>query len=180
MEWLKNHRTLVLFEGVLFTLLGIIAVAMPGIFTLSTELFIGWLLLFGGGIQLYRTFKSRHSSGFLGSLVVSLLYLIFGFLFVAFPIAGVLSLTLLLTLFFIAEGIGKIILGFEYRAFRSWGWFLLNGILSLIIAYIIWSGWPGTAFWVIGLLVGINMIFFGLSLIFLGSSIPKDETPNTP
>lgn len=172
MEWLQNHRYLVLFEGILFTLLGLIAVALPGVSTLSAELFIGWLLVFGGIIQLYRTFKGRHAPGFIGSLLISIAYLIFGILLVAFPIAGVLSLTALLTFFFIAEGIAKIILGIQFRSFHQWGWFLLNGILALVIAYIIWSGWPGTAFWVLGLLVGINMIFFGISLMFLGWTIP--------
>lgn len=175
MEWLQNNRYLLLFEGVVFTLLGFIAIALPGISTLSTELFIGWLLIFAGAVQLYRTIKSRHAPGFLGSLLISLLYIVFGILLLVFPIAGILSLTVLLTIFFIAEGIAKIILGIQLRPFRRWGWFLLNGILALIIAYIIWSGWPGTAFWVLGLLVGINMIFFGISLMFLAWGIPRIE-----
>lgn len=175
MEWLQNHRYLLLFEGIVFILLGFIAIALPGISTLSTELFIGWLLIFAGAVQLYRTIKARHAPGFIGSLLISLLYIIFGILLILFPIAGILSLTVLLTIFFIAEGIAKIILGFQLRPFRRWGWFLLNGVLALIIAYIIWAGWPGTAFWVLGLLVGINMIFFGISLMFLAWGIPRIE-----
>ncbi len=176
MEWLQSHRYLLLFEGIIFTLLGFIAVALPGISTLSTELFIGWLLIFAGVVQLYRTIKTRQAPGFIGSLLTSLLYVIFGILLISFPIAGIFSLTVILTIFFIAEGLAKIILGFQLRPFRRWGWFLLNGVLALIIAYIIWSGWPGTAFWVLGLLVGINMIFFGMSLIFLAWGIPRLET----
>jgi uncharacterized membrane protein HdeD (DUF308 family) len=174
MDWLQNNRNLLIFEGVVFALLGFFAVAVPGISTLGTELFIGWLLIFGGTLQLFRTFKGRYQApGFLGSLLTGLMYLIFGILLVLFPLAGVLSLTILLTLFFIATGIAKIILGVQLRPFRRWGWFLLNGILALIIAFIIWSGWPGTAFWVLGLLVGINMIFFGISLIVLALGLPR-------
>lgn len=173
MEGFQNHRYLLLFEGIIFTLLGFIAIALPGISTLSAELFIGWLLIFGGAIQLYRTLKARHAPGFIGSLLSSILYLVFGVLLIAFPIAGIFSLTILLTLFFIAEGIAKIILGFQLRPFSQWGWFILNGVLALVIAYIIWSGWPGSAFWVLGLLVGINMIFFGISLMFLAWGIPR-------
>ena len=176
MEWLQNNRYLFLFEGIIFTLLGMIAIALPGVSTLSTELFIGWLLLFGGSVQLYRTIKSRKAPGFLGSLLMSVLYLVFGILLIAFPIAGILSLTLLLTLFFMAEGIAKIILGFQLRPFPQWGWFLINGFVALAMAYIIWSGWPGSAFWVLGLLVGINMIFFGISLIFLAWGLPKIDS----
>lgn len=167
MSWIQNHRYWLLFEGIAFALLGIFAIALPVVSTLGSELFIGWLFLFGGIVQLVRTFKVRHARGFLGTLLSGILYLVFGVLLLLFPIAGILSLTFLLTIFFIAEGVAKIILGFQLRPLRRWGWFVLNGILALIIAYIIWSGWPGTAYWVLGLLVGINMLFFGLSLIFL-------------
>lgn len=179
MEALRNHRNLLLFEGVIFVILGFLAVALPGISTLSAELFIGWLLVFGGAVQLYRAIQGRHAPGFIGSLLTSLLYLIFGILLVLYPVAGIFSLTILLIIFFIAEGIAKIILGLQLRPFRRWGWFLLNGVLALIMAFIIWAGWPGTAFWVLGLLVGINMIFFGLSLIFLALGIPRIDANKT-
>jgi len=175
-EWLQNHRYLLFFEGLIFTLLGFIAVALPGISTLSSELFIGWLLIIAGVAQLFRIFKSRHVPGFWGSLLTGILYLIFGILLLIFPVAGVFSLTALLIVFFIAEGIAKIILSFQLRPLRNWGWLLLNGVLALVIAYIIWSGWPGSAFWVLGILVGINMIFFGISLMFLSWGIPHIES----
>lgn len=175
MAQLQNHRFLMIFEGILFVILGFFAVVLPGISTLSTELFIGWLLVFGGSFQLYRTFKARHAPGFVGSLLSSTLYILFGLLLLLFPVAGILSLTAVLTIFFMAEGVAKIILSFQLRPFKKWGWLLLNGILALILAYIIWSGWPGTAYWVLGLLVGINMIFFGTSLIVLSLSLPKSE-----
>lgn len=178
MDIFQNHRKLMIFEGVIFTLLGFLAVALPGISTLSTELFIGWLLIFGGAVQLFRTFQGRKEEGFIGSLLTSCLYIIFGVLLILFPAAGILSLTVLITIFFIAEGIAKIILGFQLRPSTSWAWFIINGILALIMAFIIWKGWPGTAYWVLGLLVGINMIFFGISLIVLASGTPRiDEKP---
>lgn len=173
MDLFQNHRKLMIFEGVIFTLLGFIAVALPGISTLSTELFIGWLLIFGGVVQLYRTFQGRHEPGFIGSLLSGFLYTIFGILLILFPVAGILSLTVLITLFFIAEGVAKIFLGIQLRPSPWWGWFIINGVLALIMAFIIWKGWPGTAYWVLGLLVGINMIFFGISLIILASGKPR-------
>ncbi|WP_068470969.1 HdeD family acid-resistance protein [Candidatus Protochlamydia phocaeensis] len=175
-DLLQKSRNLLLIEGILFALLGFLAVAMPGISTLSTELFIGWLILFGGIFQAYRTFIARQAPGFWGSLLTSILYIIFGLLMVIFPVAGIISLTLLLIFFFALEGIAKIILGFQLKPFRRWGWFILNGVLALAMAVIIWAGWPGTAFWALGLLVGINMIFFGISLVFLALGIPKVKT----
>lgn len=167
-------RTLLIVEGVIFTILGFLAVALPGISTLSVELFIGWLLVFAGAVQLFRTLKAgRQATGFVGTLLTSILYIIFGILLLVFPVQGILSLTFLLSLFFIVEGIAKIVLGFQLRPVPRWGWFILNGILALIMAFIILVGWPGTAFWILGLLVGINMIFFGISLIFLGVATPR-------
>lgn len=176
-DYVQNNRNLLLIEGVLFAILGFIAIAIPGISTLSAELFIGWLIFFGGLIQMYRTWKTRHESGFWGSLIVSLLYILFGILLLIYPIAGVISLTLLMMFFFLFEGVAKIVMGFQLRPLRRWGWFILNGVLSLIMAAIIWMGWPGTAFWVLGLLVGVNLLFFGLSLAFLALGIPNiDKT----
>lgn len=174
MEWIQKNRALLIFEGVIFSILGVLAAALPGLSTLSVELFIGWLLIFGGVFQIYRTFKAgSHSRGFVGSLLTGLLYVVFGVLLILFPVAGMYSLTVLLTLFFLAEGVAKMILGFQLRPSPRWWWFVLNGILALIMAFIIWAGWPGTAFWVLGLLVGINMLFFGISLILLALGTPK-------
>jgi uncharacterized membrane protein HdeD (DUF308 family) len=179
MEVLSKNRNLLIFEGIVFLLLGILAVALPGISTLSMELFIGWLLLIGGVVQAYRSIKARHADGFVGSLLMSLIYIVFGLLLLVYPLAGIISLTLLLTFFFIVDGISKIILGIQMRSSSSWGWFIFSGIISLAMAYIIFAGWPGTAFWVLGLLVGINMIFFGLSLLTFTAAIPK-TTPEEP
>lgn len=176
MEGSQTNRNLLLFEGIVFILLGFLAIALPRISTLSVDLFIGWLFIFGGIVQLYRTFKGRPEGvGFTGSLLTGLMYLIFGLLLIIFPIAGIFSLTILLTLFFVLEGSAKIVLGVQLRSSPShlWGWFILNGILALIMAMIIWAGWPGTVFWVLGLLAGINMIFFGISLIFLALATPQ-------
>ena len=80
--------------------------------------------------------------------------------------AGVLTLTMVLVAFFIIEGIASIIGAIEHRQhLRSWGWVLFSGVIDLLLAYLIWAGWPSSASWAIGLLVGINMIFLGLSLV---------------
>ncbi|WP_042278862.1 HdeD family acid-resistance protein [Candidatus Protochlamydia sp. R18] len=173
LEFIQKNRTLLIIEGFLFALLGIIAIALPGISTLSTELFIGWFILLGGVIQTYRAFQSYREKGFWASFVVSLMYLLFGILLLIDPSAGVISLTILLMLFFIFEGVAKIIMGFQLKSTNSWIWFIFSGVLSLMMAGIIWMGWPETAFWVLGLLVGINLLFFGLSLTFLALGITK-------
>jgi uncharacterized membrane protein HdeD (DUF308 family) len=168
MEMTKNIRRFFIWEGIFFIILGTLAVLLPVAFTFGVGFFIGWILLLSGIIQGFRTFKTRHSPGFWPSLLSALLSIVMGILLLVYPVEGVLSLTLLLTIFFAIEGIMKIVLSFNLRPFKRWGWLFVSGLISLAMAFIIWSGWPGTALWVIGLLVGINMIFLGFSQLFIG------------
>lgn len=170
MDKIQNIRGVLLFEGILFILLGMAAIAVPGIFTLGIELLLGWIFLIGGVIQLYRSFKSRNGSGFVPSILTALFYIIFGVLLLAFPITGIVSLTILISAAFLIDGLGKTALAIQARPFEGWGWILFSGLLSLAMALIIISGLPGTAAWVIGLLVGINMLFFGFSLLAIRSA----------
>lgn len=174
MDALRHNRGVVLVEGILFTILGVLAVAAPVVSTLATELFIGWLLIIAGIVQGYRTFKERQTDGFYISLFSAIVNLVLGVLLLVYPVAGMVSLTLLLTFYFILEGIAKIVLGFQTQTTPKWGWIIFSGVLSLLMAFLIYQGWPSTAFWVIGLLVGINMIFFGIAMISLASAIPKE------
>jgi uncharacterized membrane protein HdeD (DUF308 family) len=90
---------------------------------------------------------------------------------VAYPIQGIITLTILLTFFFLWDGIAKLIISFQMKHTRAFAWLLISGILSLIIAGIIYSGWPGTATWVLGLLVGVNFLMQGISYIILSQTI---------
>lgn len=175
METLKQNRSLVLFEGIALVVLGVLAIALPVLFTFGIEQFLGWLFLFSGIIQGYRAFKTRESPGFWASLASALLAIIVGGLLLWKPMAGVLSLTILLTIAFFFEGIIKTWLAFSLRDFPNWGWLLLSGILALAMAAIIYAGWPGTAMWVLGLLVGINLLFYGYALLILYSQLKKEE-----
>jgi uncharacterized membrane protein HdeD (DUF308 family) len=104
--------------------------------------------------------------GFGWSMLSALLAVLLGLILIARPLAGVLTLTMVLIAFFILEGITAIVVAVQHREqLRSWGWVLFSGIVDLLLAYLIWAGWPSSADWAIGLLVGINMVFLGLSLL---------------
>lgn len=173
MAFIKSSRSAVLFEGFIFVILGILAIIAPIASTIATEIIVGWLLILGGCIQSYRSFKERENKGFYLSLISSILYIGIGIIFLLFPVLGIITLTLILIFFFLLEGIMKIILAFKVKPLYNWAWVLLSGIVSVIMGIIIWSGWPGTASWVLGLLIGINMLFLGSTLIALGYNIPK-------
>ena len=96
-----------------------------------------------------------------------MLALVVGVILIGWPVGGILSLTLVLIVFFLIEGIASIMFALEHRRQlpERWGWMLASGIIDLILAAVILMGLPGTAAWAIGLLVGINMVFGGIALI---------------
>jgi uncharacterized membrane protein HdeD (DUF308 family) len=104
--------------------------------------------------------------GFAWSMLTAVLAIVLGLILILRPLAGVLTLTMVLIAFFIVEGVASILAAIQHRQhLRSWGWLLFSGIVDLLLAYLIWAGWPSSADWAIGLLVGVNMLFFGLSLV---------------
>lgn len=167
MNFFEKYRAFFWVEGIALIFLGLVAIALPQITTLAIELFLGWLFLVGGIVQTARTFLSKDIPSFWPSLVSSVFSIVIGVLLLVFPISGILTLTILLTVFFLVEGVSKIVIAFQHREVSRWGWLAVSGVISLILASIIWSGWPGTATWVIGLMVGINMVFLGITLISL-------------
>ncbi|MBN9247115.1 HdeD family acid-resistance protein [Hyphomicrobium sp.] len=163
---LQAHWKLYLFEGIVLIILGIAAILIPQIATLTVELFIGWLLLFSGIAGLFTTFSIRPMPGFWWSLFSALIGIAAGLMLLFWPISGVISLTLVLIAFFILEGIASILFALEHRAELpgSWWAMLLSGIVDLVLAALIFLGLPSSAGWAIGLLVGINLIFGGCAL----------------
>jgi uncharacterized membrane protein HdeD (DUF308 family) len=162
---LRDHWVLFLVEGVVLVVLGFAAIAVPVIATLAVALFLGWLFLISGIVGLFTTFMMRNAPGFWWSLLSAVLALGAGLVLLAWPVSGAVSLTLVLIVFFVIEGVASIMLALEHRESGRWGWLLVSGIVDLILAGLILVGLPGTAAWALGLLVGINMMFGGASLI---------------
>jgi uncharacterized membrane protein HdeD (DUF308 family) len=160
------HWKLVLTQGIVMMVLGFLAVAEPNVATIAVGIFVGWLFFIGGIFRALSVWQSRGMPGFAWSLLTALLAIVLGLILIFRPLAGVLTLTMVLIAFFILEGITAIVLAVQHREhLRSWGWVLFSGIVDLLLAFLIWDGWPSSADWAIGLLVGINMLFFGLSLV---------------
>jgi uncharacterized membrane protein HdeD (DUF308 family) len=160
------HWKLFLAQGIVMMVLGFLAVAVPILATLAVEIFVGWLFFVAGLFRAVWVWRSRQTPGFAWSLLTAVLAIVLGLVLILRPLAGVLTLTMVLVVFFIIEGIASIIGAIEHRQhLRSWGWVLFSGIIDLLLAYLIWAGWPSSASWAIGLLVGINMLFLGLSLV---------------
>jgi uncharacterized membrane protein HdeD (DUF308 family) len=160
------HWKLVLVQGIVMMVLGFLAVAEPNVATIAVGIFVGWLFFIGGIFRAMSVWQSRGMPGFAWSLLTALLAIVLGLILIFRPLAGVLTLTMVLIAFFILEGITAIVLAVQHREHLwSWGWVLFSGIVDLLLAFLIWDGWPSSADWAIGLLVGVNMLFFGLSLV---------------
>ena len=164
---LHEHWVLFLIEGIILVVLGLIAIVVPPIATLAVELLFGWLFLLSGVVGLITTFWMRDAPGFWWSLLSGVLGIAAGIVLLVWPLSGVLSLTLVLIVFFSIEGIASVMYALEHKRELSgrWGFMLASGIIDLIIAAIILFGLPGSAAWALGLLVGINLAFGGAALI---------------
>lgn len=167
-EILKHKRSIIL-QGILFLILGVAALMIPVVFSLTFEWMVGWFFLIGGGIQLIRCIQSNGAPGYWWLILSSLFSMLFGVLLVFQPFEGVAALTLVIAVYFLAEGLVKIFFAFQLRAFTHWWWILFNGLCSLAIALIVFTGWPFTAMWFIGTLLGVYLIINGLSFILMAT-----------
>jgi uncharacterized membrane protein HdeD (DUF308 family) len=163
---MRAHWKFFLAEGIVMLVLGLIAIAVPEVASLAIAILIGWLFFIGGIFRTLSVLRHREMPGFAWSLLTAVLAIVLGLVLLFRPIAGVMTLTIALIVFFVIEGISAILLAIEHRRhLPSWGWILLSGLVDLLLAFLIWDGWPSSAGWAIGLLVGINMVFVGISLI---------------
>lgn len=165
----------VLFKGIIYLILGIVAMVVPKLFTLSVELVVGWLFLIGGVIQGVRAFQRRKTGDFASTLLLAAIYIVAGLFLLLDPSAGRITLTVLLIAFFIIEGLAKLLLSFQLRKLPFWGWLLFSGLVSLAIAGLIIAGWPSTTKWVLGFLVGINLVVLGISEISMGLGLHRHQ-----
>jgi len=178
-ETLRKFRLWFTIYGVILALLGIAAIVLPGVATLATSIFIGWILVVGGILGLISVFQAGTSApGFWWNLLTALLYLIAGGVLLWNPISAMFTLTIVLAAYLIATGIAKVLTAFHYRSRipQAWGWVLLSAIVDILLGLIIVAGLPGTAIWALGLLVGINLLFSGIALLVSAFYIPGPES----
>jgi uncharacterized membrane protein HdeD (DUF308 family) len=171
-ESLNARWGLLMFQGVVLVILGALAIAMPFLATIAVEIYVGWLFLIAGVIGLIGMFSAHHAAAFLWTLVTAALSLALGVLLLWKPIAGVETLTLALTAFFVAEGVFQIATSVAYRQALpgTWGWLLASGVCDLILVAIIVSSWPVSASWTLGLIAGVNLLTSGAAIIMAASA----------
>jgi uncharacterized membrane protein HdeD (DUF308 family) len=163
---IRRHWVLFLIQGVIMIILGVVAIGEPMVASFAVALFAGWLFLFSGVVGLAGVFTARHVPGFWWGLLSALLGIVIGIYLIWRPLAGVVTLTLAVAIYFGAQGICQLIAAIAQRdVLRSWGWVVFGGLVNIALSALIISGLPGTAEWTLGLLFGINLLMWGFSLV---------------
>jgi uncharacterized membrane protein HdeD (DUF308 family) len=167
---LRHQWVWFLVLGVVLLLLGIAALAASALTTLISVLFLGWLLVIGGGVQTVHVFWAHEWGGVFAHLVAGVLSLVVGLLFLTRPTLAELALTLLVAVLFVVGGLVRLNVALLGR-FPAWGWVVYDGVLSVLLGLVIWIAWPESAVWVIGMLVGIDLLIKGWSCVMIALAL---------
>jgi uncharacterized membrane protein HdeD (DUF308 family) len=174
----KAHWKAFLFEGILLVVLGVAALILPPLASLAIAIFLGWMFLISGIGGLVVTFWARDMPGFWWSLISAALAVLAGGILLARPAQAVLTLTIVVGAYFLAEGVATIMYALEHRrelTGRS-SWLVISGIVDIAISFMVITGLPSSAEWAIGILVGINLLFGGASLIGMALAARNGNT----
>lgn len=164
---IKKNVNISLLIGILLIVLGMIAIAQPTASTIFAETWFALILASAGFAKLVYAFQTREEGGFIWKLLLGILYIATGVMLFAYPLTGVLTLTLLIGSFLLTEGVFELILAFRLRPQNNWTWALGNGIITLLLGLMIFFEWPFNAPWLIGTLVGVSVLFTGVSRVML-------------
>lgn len=152
--------------SVLMILTGVLAIMIPPVAGIAVLVVVAWLLMFSGAAHLVFAWHTRTAGGMVWELLLGILYILVGVYALLNPVAGLASLTLVLAIYLFMEAVLELILSFRLRRPGS-NWLLIDGIITLILAVLIWRSWPSSSEWVIGTLVGISMLFSGAARLSL-------------
>jgi uncharacterized membrane protein HdeD (DUF308 family) len=153
--------------SVLMILAGLLAMIVPSAAGIAVTIFVGWLLIFSGAAHLVYAWHLRKASKIAWEVLIGILYIAVGIYLLVRPVMGLESLTLALGIYLILEAVLEFVLAFQLRPLRGWGWILADGIITLILAIMIWATWPVSSLWAIGLLVGISILFSGMARLMI-------------
>jgi uncharacterized membrane protein HdeD (DUF308 family) len=161
-EAVGRHRMLYLVQAILMVIGGSVAILFPVFASAAFVRFLGWILIASGIIQGLSLLSARNHPSFWLALISSVLAVVVGYLMLRNTVE-----TMLLIVFFMVEGISKIVFSLTIRPLQGWFWVLASGVLAIVLAVILWNSMPVTAGWLIGLLLGVNLITEGMALAAL-------------
>lgn len=164
----ENFRRYARVTGWVLLLLGLAGILLPRLVSLTLSVLIGWLLLLAAGISTYQVYYSYRRNG-LAWIKPFVLFTI-GFIVIFNPTVAIAALGLLLAIYFFMDGFAGISFALDMRPLPGWGWMMANGVLSFLLAAVLLIGWPFSALWVVGLLIGISLFLDGVTLLILSTT----------
>lgn len=167
----ENWRSFLIL-GIILVVLGVLAIVGANFVTLTSIVFFGILLTVGGVLQILYAIWSRKEQSFAQTILSGIFYTTVGIIMLTLPTVGAIAVTLLLASFYIVVGMFKIIVSLA-SSILQWKWLLLSGIISLVLGIFIWLEWSTLALWLIGLFIGIDLIFVGWFWIMLSLEARK-------
>src|SRR6266849_2684685 len=176
----RQASTLSILWGVSLIILGMLAVGSPFIAAVAVNVVIAWLVVLAGVVHLTVAFHKREAGSLIWRLLVGLAYVCFGVYLIARPAVGVASLTLVLASLFLVEGIFNIILFFRAPAILRSSWILLDGVVTLLLGLMIYRQWPSSSAWAIGTLVGVSLIFSGVTRVMVSLAVRRAAASRAP
>lgn len=165
--------------GILMLICGFLAIGIPLVSGIGVAIVIGWLLVISAVWHLFFGIRSRGVGGALWQVLLAIVYGAAGLMITLYPLAGLAWLTLVLATFLVIEAVLEIVLFFNIRGRVHAGWVLVDAIITLVLGILIWAQWPSSSGWAIGTLVGVSLIFSGISRLMLVSAVPKAASANT-
>jgi len=169
----RQASTLSLLWGVLLICLGVLAVGSPMLAAVAVNIFVAWLIVMAGVVHLIVAFHTREAGSIVWRLLVGLAYIFFGGYLISRPALGVATLTLVLASLFLVEGIFDIVQYFRVRSTMRATWILLDGIVTLLLGLLIYAHWPSSSAWAIGTLVGVSLIFSGVTRVMVSLAVRR-------
>src|SRR5262245_3276025 len=159
--------------SVLMIVTGVLAIGLPMIAGIAVTALVGWLLIFSAVLHLVFAWRAGRAGGIVWELLLAIVYGVIGFYVLANPLACLESLTVAISVYLFVEGVVELILSFQLRPAPGAGWLLVDGIVTLVLAVMIWSTWPSSAAWVVGTLIGISMFFSGITRLMLSLAVRR-------
>lgn len=159
--------------SLLMIVAGVFAICLPLVAGVAFESFVAWLLLFSAALHLAFAWRGHNSGGVLWEVLVGLTYGVFGFYLLARPLVGLAAITLTVVFYLLAKAVLEFVQWFQRRTAPGRAWLCVDGIISLVLAVMIWATWPSSAAWVVGTLIGFSMLFSGLSRLVLSLAVRR-------
>ncbi len=153
--------------AVLVICAGLLAIILPVIGGLAITVLVGWVLMIVGLLHLFFAFGARSTRTRLWELLLGVLYFVAGVYLIFHPLLGLTTLTLLLAGYLLFKGVLELVQYFQIHPRRGLTWLILDGIVNIVLAVMIWSQWPFSSLWIIGTLVGISILISGVSRLML-------------